>query len=100
MVAKCKQPFDCLPDEIIAQIMANSPSFEVFSVLKNTCKRFKGLSDDFLVLRRISKEVVVQSLWQEKKNKPISYLKRCADAGNPNAQYLMGMVITISLNFI
>ncbi|ERM98413.1 hypothetical protein AMTR_s00072p00098400 [Amborella trichopoda] len=83
MVAKRKQPFDCLPDEIIAQIMANSPSFEAFSVLKNT--GFKGLSDDFLVLRRISKEVVVQSLWQEKKNKPISYLKRCADAGNPDA---------------
>ncbi|KAL4189370.1 hypothetical protein AMTRI_Chr08g206710 [Amborella trichopoda] len=82
MVRKRKQPFDSLPDEMVEQIMANSRSFDMLSVLGRSCKRFKGLSHDPLILQRVSREIVAESLWQEKKNKPTSCLKQSADAGN------------------
>ncbi|ERM98414.1 hypothetical protein AMTR_s00072p00099580 [Amborella trichopoda] len=88
MVVKRKQPFDCLPDEMVFL-----PKFF-------RCKRLKVLSNDLLVLQRVSKEVVAESVWQEKKNKPTLYLKRCADAGNAEARYPIGIVISLSPNFM
>ncbi|KAL4188128.1 hypothetical protein AMTRI_Chr09g42550 [Amborella trichopoda] len=90
MSKKHMEPFDRLPDEMIAHIMVDSVSFDDLNALKNMCKRFKVLSEDASVMQRISRELVAESLWQPN-SKPMAYLKRCAHAGNAEAQYLLGM---------
>ncbi|KAJ9709853.1 hypothetical protein PVL29_001365 [Vitis rotundifolia] len=87
--------FDALPDDLVICILsklsssAGCPS-DFINVLL-TCKRFSGLGLHSLVLSRASsKSLAVRAKnWSESAHR---FLKLCADAGNVEACYTLGMI--------
>ncbi|XP_072981670.1 F-box protein At1g67340-like [Typha angustifolia] len=87
--------FDGLPDDLVISILcklsssASSPS-DLVSILL-TCKRFNELGVNPLVLARASARsiAVKANKWSESAHR---FLKRCADAGNLEACYFLGMI--------
>ncbi|XP_017700367.1 F-box protein At1g67340-like [Phoenix dactylifera] len=87
--------FDNLPDDLVVSILcklghsASSPS-DLFGILI-TCKRLQKLGMNPLVLSRVSaKALAVRAKnWSESVHK---FLKQCADAGNLEACYILGMI--------
>ncbi|WOL00380.1 F-box protein [Canna indica] len=88
--------FDGLPDDLVVSILcklsasAASPS-DLTGVLM-TCKRLKRLGTSPLVLSKASaKSLAVKAKkWSESAHR---FLKRCADAGNLEACYILGMIL-------
>ncbi|CAL0306355.1 unnamed protein product [Lupinus luteus] len=87
--------FECLPDDLVISIFiklsstATSPS-DFVSVLI-TCKRLKSLAFHSLVLSKASSTTfsVKAKSWCESSHR---FLKQCADAGNVEACYTLGMI--------
>ncbi|KAJ0972499.1 hypothetical protein J5N97_020458 [Dioscorea zingiberensis] len=87
--------FDGLPDDLLLLILSNlsasasSPS-DLFAVLM-TCKRFKGLGVNPMVLAKASaKSLAIRAKnWCESAHR---FLKLCADSGNLEACYTLGMI--------
>ncbi|THU46100.1 hypothetical protein C4D60_Mb09t01380 [Musa balbisiana] len=87
--------FDGLPDDLVVSILskvsasAASPSDLVSFMI--TCKRLKGLGSNPLVLAKASAQslAVRAKNWSESAHR---FLKRCADAGNLEACYILGMI--------
>ncbi|XP_058093205.1 F-box protein At1g67340-like [Magnolia sinica] len=87
--------FDGLPDDLVVCILyklsstASSPS-DFVNVL-STCKRLNGLGLHPLVLSRASPKSLALSAknWSESAHR---FLKLCADAGNIDACYSLGMI--------
>ncbi|GMI99782.1 hypothetical protein like AT1G67340 [Hibiscus trionum] len=87
--------FDVLPDDVVVFILsklsstARCPS-DFINVL-NTCKRFNSLALNSVVLSKASPEMfaVKAKNWSESAHR---FLKTCADAGNVEACYTLGMV--------
>ncbi|OWM89764.1 F-box protein At1g67340-like [Punica granatum] len=87
--------FDSLPDDLVLTILsklcatASCPS-DFTSVLL-TCKRFNGLGLHSLVLQRASSKTfaVRAQNWSDSAHR---FLKLCADAGNIEACYTLGMI--------
>ncbi|KAK4763646.1 hypothetical protein SAY87_013084 [Trapa incisa] len=87
--------FDGLPDDLVLCILsklsstASCPS-DFISVL-STCRRFNGLGLQPLVLSRASSRTfaVRARKWSDS---PHRFLKLCADAGNVEACYTLGMI--------
>ncbi|CAI8598078.1 unnamed protein product [Vicia faba] len=87
--------FDFLPDDIVLSILgklsstATSPS-DFISVLI-TCKRLNALGLNSLVLSKASNKTlsVKAKNWCDSAHR---FLKRCADAGNIEACYTLGMI--------
>ncbi|CAL9173809.1 unnamed protein product [Musa hybrid cultivar] len=87
--------FDGLPDDLVVSILcklsasAASPS-DLVSVLR-TCKRLHGLGTNPLVLSKASaKSLAIRAKnWSESTDR---FFKRCADAGNLEARYILGMI--------
>ncbi|CAI0381172.1 unnamed protein product [Linum tenue] len=87
--------FDGLPDDLVLSILAklsssaSSPS-DFINVLI-TCKRFNGLALNPQVLAKASKKTfaIKAKNWSESGHR---FLKLCADAGNVEACYTLGMI--------
>ncbi|XP_054787238.1 F-box protein At1g67340 [Prosopis cineraria] len=87
--------FESLPDDLVLSILsklsstATCPS-DFVSVLV-TCKRFHGLSLQSQVLSRVSPKglAVKAKSWSDSAHR---FLKQCADAGNVEACYILGMI--------
>ncbi|CAJ2668071.1 unnamed protein product [Trifolium pratense] len=87
--------FDSLPDDLVLSVLtklistATSPS-DFISVLI-TCKRLNGLSLNSSVLSKASNKTlsVKAKNWSDSAQR---FLKRCADAGNIEACYTLGMI--------
>ncbi|GMH27470.1 hypothetical protein Nepgr_029313 [Nepenthes gracilis] len=94
-VSGCGDLFDALPDDLVVCILcklslsASSPA-DLTSVLI-TCKRLNGLGLHTMVLSMASpKAFAVQPKnWSESAHR---FLKQCADAGNVEASYTLGMI--------
>ncbi|XP_057828338.2 F-box protein At1g67340 [Cryptomeria japonica] len=88
-------PFDCLHDDLIILLMgklistAETPTHLVNAML--TCRRFSSMAKDPQVLVHASIGVleVKASKWSEESHR---FLKQCADAGNREACYILGMI--------
>ncbi|KAK4772588.1 hypothetical protein SAY86_014363 [Trapa natans] len=99
---RVKEPdlFDNLPDDLLLCILsklsaaASCPS-DLISVLL-TCKRFNGLGLNPLVLSRASSKTFAVGArnWSDSAHR---FLKLCADAGNVEACYTLGMIRFYSL---
>ncbi|KAJ3678268.1 hypothetical protein LUZ60_002071 [Juncus effusus] len=87
--------FDELPDDLIISILgklsgsATSPS-DLFNA-RLTCKRFNNLGQDSLVLAKSSLKAlfIPAKKWSDSAHQ---FLKRCCDAGNTEACYILGMI--------
>ncbi|XP_073000559.1 F-box protein At1g67340-like [Typha latifolia] len=87
--------FDGLPDDLVLSILsrlsssAASPS-DLISILL-TCKRLNGLGMHPLVLAKAPmRSLAIRAKnWSESAHR---FLKRCADAGNLEACYILGMI--------
>ncbi|XP_016484753.1 F-box protein At1g67340 [Nicotiana tabacum] len=87
--------FDSLPDDLLLSILcklsssAASPA-DFFNVLI-TCKRLNGLGHHSVVLSKSSPKMlaVKAQYWSESAHR---FLKQCADAGNVEACYTLGMI--------
>ncbi|KAL5724825.1 hypothetical protein ACHQM5_008037 [Ranunculus cassubicifolius] len=87
--------FESLSDGIVMNILillavsAYSPSHFIFALL--TCKRFHALGMDASVLNKASWECfpLTPNKWSYSANR---FLKRCADSGNLEANYTLGMI--------
>lgn len=87
--------FDTLPDDLVIFILsklsstANCPS-DFINVLI-TCKRLNGLSRNSLVLSKATPKTfaVKAKNWSESAHR---FLKLCADSGNVEACYTLGMI--------
>ncbi|KAJ8547713.1 hypothetical protein K7X08_011299 [Anisodus acutangulus] len=87
--------FDCLPDDLLLYILckltssATSPADFVNVLI--TCKRLNGLGHHSLVLSKASQKMldVKAQNWSESAHR---FLKQCADAGNVEACYTLGMI--------
>ncbi|KAK1408712.1 hypothetical protein QVD17_40713 [Tagetes erecta] len=87
--------FNMLPDDIVLSIFikvgstADCPSDFVAGV--STCRRFKTLGVNSLVLSKASAETfaVKAGNWSEFAHR---FLQRCSDAGNVEASYTLGMI--------
>lgn len=87
--------FDALPDDLVVSILSNLASTagcssDFISVLA-TCKRLNGLGLHSLVLSKVSPKTfaVKAKNWSESAHR---FLKQCADAGNVEACYTLGMI--------
>ncbi|XP_020253910.1 F-box protein At1g67340-like [Asparagus officinalis] len=87
--------FDGLPDDLVLCVLCKlSSSARCPSDLVNilmTCKRFNGLGVNPMVLAKASaKSLAVRAKnWSEQAHR---FLKRCADSGNLEACYILGMI--------
>lgn len=87
--------FDSLPDDLVISILAKlSASAACPSDIVNvsmTCKRLNGLSANSLVLSKGSPKMfaVKAKNWSESAHR---FLKLCAEAGNAEACYTLGMI--------
>ncbi|CAL5017382.1 unnamed protein product [Urochloa decumbens] len=89
--------FEELPDDLVVSILrdvaasAGSPADLAGAML--TCKRFRALGQSKVVLARASPRclAVRAKSWSDDAHR---FLQRCADAGNLEACYLLGMVRT------
>nr|CAD1820214.1 unnamed protein product [Ananas comosus var. bracteatus] len=87
--------FEALPDDLVVAVLcrlgaaAASPADFVSALL--TCKRFNELGMQRMVLSKASaKAVAVRAKdWSEPAHR---FLKRCVDAGNLEACYMLGMI--------
>ncbi|XP_021829631.1 F-box protein At1g67340 [Prunus avium] len=87
--------FDSLPDDLLILILsklsstANSPSDFISASI--TCKRLYGLALHSLVVSKASPKTFVLKAknWSESAHR---FLKLCADAGNVEACYTLGMI--------
>ncbi|CAL2230727.1 unnamed protein product [Prunus armeniaca] len=87
--------FDSLPDDLLILILsklsstANSPSDFISALI--TCKRLNGLALHSLVVSKASPKTFVLKAknWSESAHR---FLKLCADAGNVEACYTLGMI--------
>ncbi|CAD6261158.1 unnamed protein product [Miscanthus lutarioriparius] len=87
--------FEELPDDLVVSILrdvaasAGSPADLAGAML--TCKRFRDLGQTKLVLARASPRclAVRAKAWSDDAHR---FLQRCADAGNLEACYLLGMI--------
>ncbi|RLM64423.1 F-box protein [Panicum miliaceum] len=87
--------FDELPDDLVVSILrdvaasAGSPADLAGAML--TCKRFRELGQSKVVLARASPRclAVRAKAWSDDAHR---FLQRCADAGNLEACYLLGMI--------
>ncbi|KAK3144967.1 hypothetical protein QOZ80_4AG0320490 [Eleusine coracana subsp. coracana] len=87
--------FDELPDDLVVSILAGvassagSPADLAGAML--TCKRFRALGQSKVVLARASPRclAVRADAWSDDAHR---FLQRCADAGNLEACYLLGMI--------
>ncbi|KAE9610488.1 hypothetical protein Lal_00029729 [Lupinus albus] len=87
--------FESLPDDLVISIFtklsstASSPSDFVNVLI--TCKRLKSLALHSLVLSKASSRMfsVKAKNWSESAHR---FLKQCADAGNVDACYTLGMI--------
>ncbi|KAG6535449.1 F-box protein At1g67340-like [Zingiber officinale] len=88
--------FDGLPDELVVSILcklsasAERPS-DLISVL-TVCKRLNRLGLDPAVLSKASADLLAvrANRWSVSSNR---FLQRCADAGSPEACYMLGMIL-------
>eukprot|EP01018_Ginkgo_biloba_P037123 Gb_29240 [translate_table: standard] len=88
-------PFDALHDDLLISIMvavsssANSPADLVNAKL--TCKRFfsAAMHQKVLTHTTMAALAVKASKWGDESHR---FLKQCADAGNPGACYMLGMI--------
>ncbi|KAH9310122.1 hypothetical protein KI387_038033 [Taxus chinensis] len=88
-------PFDYLHDDLIILLIgklisaADTPTHLVNAML--TCRRFSCVAKDPQVLVHASIGVlgVKASKWSEESHR---FLKQCADAGNREASYILGMI--------
>ncbi|XP_072953435.1 F-box protein At5g50450-like isoform X2 [Typha angustifolia] len=88
--------FDALPDDLVLSILCKLSAsatrpFHLSSILL-TCKRFNELGLHPLVLSKASaKSLAVRAMnWSESAHR---FLNRCADAGNLEACYILGMIL-------
>uniref|UniRef100_I1P635 At2g35280-like TPR domain-containing protein n=3 Tax=Oryza glaberrima TaxID=4538 RepID=I1P635_ORYGL len=87
--------FEELPDDLVVSILADvaasarSPGDLAGAML--TCKRFRELGQSKVVLARASPRclAVRAKAWSDAAHR---FLQRCADAGNLDACYLLGMI--------
>ncbi|XP_047323143.1 F-box protein At1g67340 [Impatiens glandulifera] len=87
--------FEKLPDDLVLSILcklsasAKSPS-DFFSA-SLTCKRFRDLAMNSVVLSRASPNIVAvrAKIWCDSAHR---FLKICADSGNVEACYMLGMI--------
>ncbi|XP_062186176.1 F-box protein At1g67340-like [Phragmites australis] len=87
--------FEELPDDLVVSILADvaasagSPADLAGAML--TCKRFRELGQSRVVLARASPRclAVPSKAWSDEAHR---FLQRCADAGNLEACYLLGMI--------
>ncbi|KAL3751902.1 hypothetical protein ACJRO7_012692 [Eucalyptus globulus] len=87
--------FDALPDDLLICILsrvsasASSPSDLINASL--TCRRFNSLATHSLVLSKASSKCLAVGAknWGDSAHR---FLKRCADAGNVEACYILGMI--------
>ncbi|KAL6650722.1 hypothetical protein ACP70R_009647 [Stipagrostis hirtigluma subsp. patula] len=87
--------FEELPDDLVVSILADvaasagSPADLAGAML--TCKRFRKLGQSRVVLARASPRCVAvrAKAWSDDAHR---FLQRCADAGNLEACYLLGMI--------
>uniref|UniRef100_A0A0E0K054 MYND-type domain-containing protein n=1 Tax=Oryza punctata TaxID=4537 RepID=A0A0E0K054_ORYPU len=88
--------FDALHDELVVSILADvaasagSPADLATAML--TCRRFRELGKHRLVLARASPAAIAvrAAAWCEDAHR---FLVRCAEAGNVEASYLLGMIM-------
>nr|GMD98042.1 F-box protein At1g67340 [Ipomoea batatas] len=87
--------FDSLPDDIVLSILSKLSSgaecpADFISVLL-TCKRLNGLGVHSMVLSKASKKMVAVKAqsWSHSAHR---FLMLCADAGNVEACYILGMI--------
>lgn len=87
--------FDALPDDLVVCILSKLSSSascpaDVINVLI-TCKRLNGLGLNSMVLSKASPKAfaIKSKSWSESAHK---FLKLCADAGNVEACYTLGMI--------
>ncbi|XP_021899776.1 F-box protein At1g67340 [Carica papaya] len=87
--------FDSLPDDLVISILSNLSSTALcpsdFVNILITCKRLNGLALSSLVLSRASPRAFAMKAknWSESAHR---FLKLCADAGNVEACYTLGMI--------
>ncbi|KAL0327375.1 UNVERIFIED_CONTAM: F-box protein [Sesamum angustifolium] len=87
--------FDALPDDLLLSILSNLSSTAAcpadFINVLITCKRLNGLGLHSLVLSRASKKMLAVKAqnWSESSHR---FLKLCADSGNVEACYTLGMI--------
>ncbi|XP_031096598.1 F-box protein At1g67340-like [Ipomoea triloba] len=87
--------FDSLPDDIVLSILSKlSSSAECPADFINvliTCKRLNGLGVQSIVLSKASQKMLAVKAqnWSESAHR---FLKLCADAGNVEASYILGMI--------
>lgn len=87
--------FDELPDDLVVSILADvaasaaSPADLAGAIM--TCKRFRELAQSKVVLTKASPRclAVRAKSWSDAAHR---FLQRCADAGNLDASYLLGMI--------
>ncbi|XP_019150287.1 PREDICTED: F-box protein At1g67340-like [Ipomoea nil] len=94
-VGKSPDLFDSLPDDLVLSILSKLSSAaecpaDFISVLL-TCKRLNGLGVHGMVLSKASKKMgaVKAQRWSHSAHR---FLKLCADAGNVEACYILGMI--------
>ncbi|XP_019180490.1 PREDICTED: F-box protein At1g67340-like [Ipomoea nil] len=87
--------FDSLPDDIVLSILSKLSSTaecpaDFINVLI-TCKRLNGLGVHSIVLSKASQKMLAVKAqnWSESTHR---FLKLCADAGNVEASYILGMI--------
>lgn len=87
--------FEDLPDDLLVSILADvaasarSPADLAGAIM--TCKRFRELGQNKVVLAKVSPRclAVRAKSWSDSAHR---FLQRCADAGNLDACYLLGMI--------
>ncbi|XP_047069971.1 F-box protein At5g50450-like [Lolium rigidum] len=87
--------FEELPDDLVVSILADvaasaaSPADLAGAIM--TCKRFRELAQSKVVLTKASPRclAVRAKTWSDTAHQ---FLQRCADAGNLDASYLLGMI--------
>ncbi|KAK4423946.1 F-box protein [Sesamum alatum] len=87
--------FDALPDDLVLSILCKLSSTAAcpadFINVLITCKRLNGLGLHSLVLSRASQKMLAVKAqnWSESSHR---FLKLCADSGNVEACYTLGMI--------
>ncbi|XP_060214189.1 F-box protein At1g67340 [Lycium barbarum] len=87
--------FDSLPDDLVLSILSKLSSSAAspadFVNILITCKRLNGLGHNSLVLSKASQKMLAIKAqnWSESAHR---FLKQCADAGNVEACYTLGMI--------
>jgi hypothetical protein len=84
-----------LPDDLVLSILCKLSATAAcpadFANVLQTCKRFNGLALNSMVLAKASQQMLAVKAknWSENAHR---FLKQCADAGNVEACYSLGMI--------